>query len=66
MARAQLEEIIAQLLLPDSNAITAATTKLKEVIKEPAVIPALCEILTGCDNTAVRQYAATILRQKVM
>ena len=42
---AQLEQIISQLLVPDSNAIAAATAKLKEFSKDPAIVPALCQIL---------------------
>ena len=42
---AQLEQIIAQLLVPDSNAIQAATVKLKEFSKDPAIVPALCQVL---------------------
>ena len=42
---AQLEQIISQLLVPDSTAIAEATAKLKEFSKDPAIVPALCEIL---------------------
>ncbi|XP_063678684.1 importin-4-like [Bolinopsis microptera] len=62
---AQLEQIIAQLLVPDSNAIQAATVKLKEFSKDPAIVPALCQILSTSENNTIRQYAATILRQKI-
>lgn len=62
---AQLEQIISQLLVSDSEAINAATQQLKVACKEPAFVPTLCHLVGTSANATIRQYAAVIMRQKI-
>lgn len=62
----RLEEILSRLLVPDNAVIQEATQQLKNDFKDPQMIPALCSILTSCQNPQVRQYAAVLLRRRLM
>jgi hypothetical protein len=66
MATASLEAILQRLLVPDNNVIQQATKELKEVYKNPNVVPALCECLAGSDSPQVRQYASILLRRRLV
>lgn len=46
--------------------IQQATKELKEVYKNPNVVPALCECLAGSDSPQVRQYASILLRRRLV
>uniref|UniRef100_V9KAN5 Importin-4 n=1 Tax=Callorhinchus milii TaxID=7868 RepID=V9KAN5_CALMI len=60
-----LEKILSNLLEPDTALIQQATAQLKEAFKDPAVVPALCTILTSCPNPQIRQFAAVLVRRRV-
>lgn len=60
-----LEHILSQLSLPDTAAIQQATVQLKQAFKDPAIIPALCAIVSNCPTPQIRQSAAVMLRVRV-
>ncbi|XP_071341870.1 importin-4 [Trachinotus anak] len=62
---AELEQILLQLTQPDNAAIQQATVQLKQAFKDPAVIPALCAVMSSSQNPQVRQSAAVMLRLRV-
>uniref|UniRef100_A0A673GLM6 Importin-4-like n=1 Tax=Sinocyclocheilus rhinocerous TaxID=307959 RepID=A0A673GLM6_9TELE len=61
----ELERILARLIEPDNAVIQQATAELKQAFKDPAIIPALCAVMTGSQNPQVRQSAAVMLRMRV-
>uniref|UniRef100_A0A8C4E1M2 Importin 4 n=1 Tax=Dicentrarchus labrax TaxID=13489 RepID=A0A8C4E1M2_DICLA len=42
-----------------------ATAQLKQAFKDPAIIPALCAVMSGSQNPQIRQSAAVMLRLRV-
>uniref|UniRef100_A0AAQ4RJA1 Importin 4 n=2 Tax=Gasterosteus aculeatus aculeatus TaxID=481459 RepID=A0AAQ4RJA1_GASAC len=42
-----------------------ATAQLKKAFKDPAIIPALCAVMSGSQNPQIRQSAAVMLRLRV-
>nr|XP_033494037.1 importin-4 isoform X1 [Epinephelus lanceolatus] len=54
------EEIVA-LSYPQGD----ATAQLKQAFKDPAIIPALCAVMSGSQNPQIRQSAAVMLRLRV-
>uniref|UniRef100_A0A8C2IV09 Importin N-terminal domain-containing protein n=1 Tax=Cyprinus carpio TaxID=7962 RepID=A0A8C2IV09_CYPCA len=65
MMSEELERILARLTEPDNAVIQQATAELKQAFKDPAIIPALCAVMTGSQNPQVRQSAAVMLRMRV-
>ncbi|KAF3703449.1 Importin-4 [Channa argus] len=61
----KLEEILVQLTQPDNAVIQQATAQLKQMFKDPAIIPALCAVMSGSQNPQIRQSAAVMLRLRV-
>ncbi|XP_071764951.1 importin-4 isoform X1 [Centroberyx gerrardi] len=61
----ELEQILSQLTQPDNAVIQQATAQLKQAFKDPAIIPALCAVMTGSQNPQIRQSAAVMLRMRV-
>ncbi|CAB1457445.1 unnamed protein product [Pleuronectes platessa] len=61
----ELEQILLQLTQPDNAVIQQATAQLKQAFKDPAIVPALCAVMTGSQNPEVRQSAAVMLRMRV-
>ncbi|XP_051538704.1 importin-4-like [Myxocyprinus asiaticus] len=61
----ELERILAQLTQPDNAVIQQATAQLKQAFKDPAIVPALCAVMTGSQNPQIRQSAAVMLRMRV-
>uniref|UniRef100_H2LPX1 Importin 4 n=1 Tax=Oryzias latipes TaxID=8090 RepID=H2LPX1_ORYLA len=61
----ELEQILLQLTQPDNAAIQQATAQLKQACKDPAVIPALCAVISSSQNPLIRQTATVTLRLKV-
>uniref|UniRef100_A0A672L5E4 Importin-4-like n=1 Tax=Sinocyclocheilus grahami TaxID=75366 RepID=A0A672L5E4_SINGR len=49
----ELERILARLTEPDNAVIQQATAELKQTFKDPAIIPALCAVMTGSQNPQV-------------
>uniref|UniRef100_A0A673B7K5 Importin 4 n=1 Tax=Sphaeramia orbicularis TaxID=375764 RepID=A0A673B7K5_9TELE len=61
----ELEQILSQLTQPDNAVIQQATAELKQAFKDPAIIPALCAVMSGSQNPQIRQSAAVMLRLRV-
>ncbi|XP_040023812.2 importin-4 [Gasterosteus aculeatus] len=61
----ELEKILSQLTEPDNAVIQQATAQLKQAFKDPAIIPALCAVMSGSQNPQIRQSAAVMLRLRV-
>ncbi|XP_075067258.1 importin-4 [Mixophyes fleayi] len=60
-----LETILTSLLQPDNAVIQQATAQLKEAVKDPLIIPALCDVLRGAQDPQIRQFAAVLLRRRL-
>ncbi|XP_056110127.1 importin-4 [Rhinichthys klamathensis goyatoka] len=65
MMSEELERVLVRLTEPDNAVIQQATAELKQAFKDPAIIPALCAVMTGSQNPQVRQSAAVMLRMRV-
>ncbi|XP_057680233.1 importin-4 isoform X2 [Corythoichthys intestinalis] len=61
----ELEQILLRMTEPDNAVIQQATMQLKQLFKDPAIIPALCAVMSGSPNPQVRQSAAVMLRLRV-
>ncbi|KAJ4925597.1 hypothetical protein JOQ06_018323 [Pogonophryne albipinna] len=61
----ELELILSQLTQPDNAVIQQATVQLKQAFKDPAIIPALCAVMSGSQKPQIRQSAAVMLRLRV-
>ncbi|XP_064416459.1 importin-4 [Latimeria chalumnae] len=61
-----LEKILSNLLQPNNEIIQQATAQLKEAFKDPSVVPALCAVLTGSQNPQIRQFAAVLVRRRIV
>ncbi|KAM4533641.1 importin-4 [Odontesthes bonariensis] len=61
----KLEQILSQLTQPDNAVIQQATVQLKQAFKDPAIIPALCAVMSGSQNPQIRQSATVMLRMRV-
>uniref|UniRef100_A0A4W6FZK5 Importin 4 n=1 Tax=Lates calcarifer TaxID=8187 RepID=A0A4W6FZK5_LATCA len=74
----ELEQILLQLTQPDNAVIQQATAQLKQAFKDPAIIPALCAVMSSSQNpqvfylisfphftSQIRQSAAVMLRMRV-
>ncbi|XP_052817169.1 importin-4-like [Mya arenaria] len=61
-----LEEIISRLLVADNDVIQQATQELKKCFNDPNFVQSLCQILATSQNLQVRQYAAVLLRKKIL
>ncbi|XP_072306686.1 importin-4 [Eucyclogobius newberryi] len=61
----ELEKLLSQLTEPDNAVIQQATIQLKQAFKDPAIIPALCTIISGSQSPQIRQTATVMLRLRV-
>ncbi|XP_069618553.1 importin-4 [Ranitomeya imitator] len=61
-----LEAILTNLLRPDNAVIQQATAQLKEAVKDPLIIPALCDVLRSAQDPQIRQFAAVLLRRRLL
>ncbi|KAL3859840.1 hypothetical protein ACJMK2_010031 [Sinanodonta woodiana] len=61
-----IEEILSRLLVPDNSTIQQATQEIKAAFKDASIVPALCQTLGSSQNPLVRQYAAILLRRKIL
>ncbi|XP_073527135.1 importin-4 [Phyllobates terribilis] len=61
-----LEAMLTNLLRPDNAIIQQATAQLKEAVKDPLIIPALCDVLRGAQDPQIRQFAAVLLRRRLI
>ncbi|XP_058594597.1 importin-4 [Neofelis nebulosa] len=65
MGPAGLEQILRELLLPDTERIRRATEQLQTVLRDPAALPALCDLLASAADPQIRQFAAVLTRRRL-
>ncbi|XP_077049332.1 importin-4 [Agelaius phoeniceus] len=65
MAAPALEQILTDLLEPDSAGIRQATERLREALEEPEGPEGLAELLRGAGRPQIRQLAAVLLRRRL-
>uniref|UniRef100_A0A8C9JF88 Importin 4 n=1 Tax=Panthera tigris altaica TaxID=74533 RepID=A0A8C9JF88_PANTA len=65
MEPASLEQILRELLLPDTERIRRATEQLQTVLRDPAALPALCDLLASAADPQIRQFAAVLTRRRL-
>ncbi|XP_050999084.1 importin-4 [Acomys russatus] len=65
MEPAELEKILKELLLPDTERIRRATEQLQLALKDPNALPALCNLLASATDPQIRQFAAVLTRRRL-
>ncbi|XP_052047378.1 importin-4 [Apodemus sylvaticus] len=65
MEPAGLEQILKELLLPDTERIRRATEQLQTILRDPAALPALCDLLATATDSQIRQFAAVLTRRRL-
>ncbi|KAM5235871.1 importin-4 isoform 2-T2 [Ctenodactylus gundi] len=60
-----LEAILRELLLPDTMRIRRATEQLQMALRDPAALPALCDLLASAADPQIRQFAAVLTRRRL-
>ncbi|XP_029808551.1 importin-4 [Suricata suricatta] len=65
MELAGLEQILRELLLPDTERIRRATEQLQTALRDPAALPALCDLLASAADPQIRQFAAVLTRRRL-
>ncbi|DAA25737.1 importin-4 [Bos taurus] len=65
MEPAGLEQILRELLLPDTERIRRATEQLQIALRDPASLSALCELLASGGDPQIRQFAAVLTRRRL-
>ncbi|XP_054572446.1 importin-4 isoform X2 [Eptesicus fuscus] len=65
MEPAGLEQILRELLLPDTERIRRATEQLQTALRDPAALPALCDLLASATDPQIRQFAAVLTRRRL-
>ncbi|XP_053449412.1 importin-4 [Nycticebus coucang] len=63
MEPAGLEQLLRELLLPDTQRIRRATEQLQTALRDPAALRALCDLLTSAADPQIRQFAAVLTRR---
>ncbi|XP_072705312.1 importin-4 [Ciconia boyciana] len=66
MAAPDLEQLLAELLEPDSDVIRRATARLREAFADPQTPARLGLLLTAAPRPQVRQLAAVLLRRRLL
>ena len=62
---AQLEQMLAELQVPDTAVIKQTEEKLRSVLKNPASLQALFVVLTTSQNVFNRHIAAVVMRMRI-
>ncbi|KAL1781203.1 importin-4 [Sigmodon hispidus] len=65
MDPAELEQILKELLLPDTERIRRATERLQIALRDPAALPALFDLLASATDPQIRQFAAVLTRRRL-
>ncbi|XP_006883240.1 PREDICTED: importin-4 [Elephantulus edwardii] len=60
-----LEQILRELLLPDTERIRRATEQLQITLRDPASLSALCDLLASAADPQIRQFAAVLTRRRL-
>uniref|UniRef100_A0A4X2M084 Importin 4 n=1 Tax=Vombatus ursinus TaxID=29139 RepID=A0A4X2M084_VOMUR len=65
MESGELDRILRELLLPDTERIRRATEQLQAALRNPGAVPALCELLAHAPDPQIRQFSALLVRRRV-
>ncbi|XP_068954024.1 importin-4 isoform X2 [Petaurus breviceps papuanus] len=65
MEPGELEGILRELLLPETERIRRATEQLQAALRNPGALPALCELLTHALDPQIRQFSALLIRRRL-
>ncbi|KAM9645313.1 importin-4 [Trichechus inunguis] len=65
MEPAGLEQILRELLLPNTERIRRATEQLQIALRDPAALPLLCNLLASAADPQIRQLAAVLTRRRL-
>ncbi|KAM8783970.1 importin-4 [Rhynchonycteris naso] len=65
MEPAGLEQILRELLLPDTERIRRATEQLQTALRDPAALAALCDLMASAADPQIRQFAAVLARRRL-
>ncbi|XP_062061343.1 importin-4 [Lepus europaeus] len=65
MEPAGLEQVLRELLLPDTERIRRATEQLRTALRDSAAVPALCDLLASAADPQIRQLAAVLTRRRL-
>ncbi|XP_060031272.1 importin-4 isoform X2 [Erinaceus europaeus] len=65
MEPASLEQVLRELLQPDTERIRQATEQLRTALRDPAALPALCDLLASAADPQIRQFAAVLTRRRL-
>ncbi|XP_053510861.1 importin-4 isoform X2 [Artibeus jamaicensis] len=65
MEPAGLELILRELLMPDTERIRRATEQLRTVLRDPAALSELCNLLASAADPQIRQFAAVLTRRRL-
>nr|XP_051678664.1 importin-4 isoform X2 [Oryctolagus cuniculus] len=66
MEPAGLEQVLRELLLPDTERIRRATEQLRTALRDSAALPALCDLLASAADPQIRQFAAVLTRRRLI
>ncbi|XP_062454760.1 uncharacterized protein LOC134153000 [Rhea pennata] len=66
MAAPELEQLLGELLEPESGRIRRATARLREAFADPATPTRLSLLLAASPRPQVRQLAAVLLRRRIL
>ncbi|XP_072479499.1 importin-4 isoform X1 [Notamacropus eugenii] len=65
MESGELDRILRELLLPDTERIRRATEQLQAALRKPSALPALCELLAHAPDPQIRQFSALLIRRRL-
>ncbi|KAM9066255.1 importin-4 [Sarcophilus harrisii] len=61
----ELDRILRELLLPDTERIRRATEQLRAALQNPSAVPALCELMAHAPDPQIRQFSALLIRRRL-
>ncbi|XP_020823937.1 importin-4 [Phascolarctos cinereus] len=65
MEPGELDQILRELLLPDTERIRRATEQLQAALRNPGAVPALCQLLAHAPDPQIRQFSALLIRRQL-
>eukprot|EP00897_Mesotaenium_endlicherianum_P001169 jgi/Mesen1/11052/ME000099S10502 len=61
----QLEQLLAQFLVPDNAQRKQAEEHIKQLGRDPGIVPALMHLVSSSQQPNIRQLAAVLLRKRI-
>uniref|UniRef100_A0A5F8GPZ1 Importin 4 n=1 Tax=Monodelphis domestica TaxID=13616 RepID=A0A5F8GPZ1_MONDO len=65
MEPGELDRILRELLLPDTERIRLATEQLRAALRDPSAVTSLCELLAHAPEPQIRQFSALLIRRRL-